>query len=218
MRTIAIIGQKGGTGKTTLAQIIAVAAERSGIVTAAIDLDPQASLCSWSDLRSKDAPVVIDTQPARLPKTLETAKEQGVGLAIIDTAGRAEQAALAAAKAADLVLIPVQPTVTDLQTVKAAADIVKLAGTRPAFVILTRVKPRGERHKETTDWLKAEGFDVCPHFLGDRVTYQDAAAAGQTPEEFEPSGKAAEECRQVYEFTISHLNMTAPKAGKKGAA
>ena len=126
MNTIAIIGQKGGTGKTTLAEILAVAAELDGIVTAAIDLDPQASLCHWSDLRGADTPIVIDTQPARLPKTLETAKSQGVGLCVIDTAGRAEQAALAACKAADLVLIPVQPTVTDLKTVEAAADIIKL--------------------------------------------------------------------------------------------
>lgn len=201
MNTIAIIGQKGGTGKTTLAEILAVAAEREGIVTAAIDLDPQASLCHWSDLRGAETPIVIDTQPARLPKTLETAKSQGVGLCIIDTAGRAEQAALAACKAADLVLIPVQPTVTDLKTVEAAADIIKLAGNPKSIVILTRVKPRGDRHTETTDWLKAQGFEVCPHFLGDRVTYQDAAGAGQTPQEFDPSGKASFECKQVFEFT-----------------
>ena len=178
MNTIAIIGQKGGTGKTTLAEILAVAAELDGIVTAAIDLDPQASLCHWSDLRGADTPIVIDTQPARLPKTLETAKSQGVGLCVIDTAGRAEQAALAACKAADLVLIPVQPTVTDLKTVEAAADIIKLAGSPKSVVILTRVKPRGDRHIETTEWLKAQGFEVCSVFLGDRVTYQDAAGAG----------------------------------------
>lgn len=201
MNTIAVIGQKGGTGKTTLAEILAVAAELDGIVTAAIDLDPQASLCHWSDLRASETPIVIDTQPARLLKTLETAKAQGVGLCIIDTAGRAEQAALAACKAADLVLVPVQPTVTDLKTVEAAADIIKLAGNPKSVVILTRVKPRGDRHLETTEWLKGQGFDVCPHYLGDRVTYQDAAGAGQTPQEFEPSGKASLECEQVYQFT-----------------
>ena len=200
MDTIAVIGQKGGTGKTTLAEILVVAAELEGIVTAAIDLDPQASLCHWSDLREAETPIVIDTQPARLPKTLETAKAQGVGLCIIDTAGRAEQAALAACKAADLVLIPVQPTVTDLKTVEAAADIVKLAGNPKSVVVLTRVKPRGERHLETTEWLKSQGLEVCPFYLGDRVTYQDAGGAGRTPQESDPAGKAALECKQVYEF------------------
>lgn len=211
MKVISIIGQKGGTGKTTLAEILSVAAELEGIVTAAIDLDPQASLCHWSDLRGMDSPIVIDTQPGRLPKTLETAKAQGVGLCIIDTAGRAEQAALAACKAADLVLIPVQPTVTDLKTVEAAADIIKLAGNPRSIVVLTRVKPRGERHSETMEWLKGQGFDVCPHYLGDRVTYQDASGAGRTPQEFEPLGKAAFECKQVFEFARNLVNTVKSK-------
>ena len=214
MNTIAIIGQKGGTGKTTLAQILAVAAERDGIMTAAIDLDPQSSLCSWSDLREQDEPLVIDTQPARLAKTLETAKSQGIGLCIIDTAGRAEQASLAACKEADLVIIPIQPTVTDLSTVSAAVDIIKLAKAPKSCVVLTRVKPRGERHKETADWLRTQGFEVCPHTLGDRVTYQDAQGAGLVPQEYDPGGKAAFECQQVYEFARKLVGLKTRKRAK----
>ena len=214
MNTIAIIGQKGGTGKTTLAQILAVAAERDGCVTAAIDLDPQSSLCSWSDLREKDEPLVIDTQPARLGKTLGTAKSQGVGLCIIDTAGRAEQASLAACKEADLVIIPLQPTVTDLSTITAAADVIRLAGNPASCIVLTRVKPRGERHTETSDWLTSQGFNVCPHTLGDRVTYQDAQGAGLVPQEYEPSGKAATESQRIYEFARELVGMQTKKRAK----
>lgn len=206
MKIIAIIGQKGGTGKTTLAQIMAVASEQAGVMTAGIDLDPQASLCQWSDLRSADAPMIIDTQPARLPKTLQTAKDQGIGLSVIDTAGRAEQAALAASKVADLVIIPLQPTVADLNTVQASQDLIRLAKAKRYLAILTRVKPRGERHRETADWLKAQTIPVCPVTLGDRVTYQDAYAHGLTPVEYDPPSKAADECRELYNFIFNLLN------------
>jgi chromosome partitioning protein len=206
MKSIAIIGQKGGTGKTTLAQILAVASEQAGVMTAGIDLDPQASLCHWSDLRGADAPVIIDTQPARLPKTLQTAKDQGIGLCVIDTAGRAEQAILAASKVADLVIIPLQPTVADLNTIPASMDIVRLAKAKRYLAIQTRVKPRGERHRETAEWLNAQTIPVCPVTLGDRVTYQDAYAQGLTPVEYDPAGKAADECRELYNFIIDLLN------------
>ena len=64
MQIIAIISQKGGAGKTTLAVNLAVAAERQDVPTVIIDLDPQASAKTWHDLRGKDAPVVISAQPA----------------------------------------------------------------------------------------------------------------------------------------------------------
>ena len=206
MKVIAVIGQKGGTGKTTLTQVLTVAAEQAGLITAGIDLDPQVSLCKWSDTRQQDAPLVIDTQPARLPHTLDTARKQGVGLVVIDTAGRAEHASLAAAKAADLVIIPLQPTVADLQTLEAARDVIKLAGNPPSLAVLTRIKATGERHAESMEWLKAQNMPTCPVMLGDRVAYQDAYAVGQTPMEFEPRGKAAEECKLLYEFVSKLIN------------
>ena len=51
MHTIAVISQKGGVGKTTLAIHLAVAAERAGKTTVLVDLDPQASAATWKDLR-----------------------------------------------------------------------------------------------------------------------------------------------------------------------
>jgi chromosome partitioning protein len=216
MKTVAIIGQKGGTGKTTLAQILAVGAARDGAVSAIVDLDPQVSACQWSDLRQNDSPIVLDAQPARLPKVLETARAQGVGLVVIDTAGRAEQAALAAAKAADVVLIPLQPSVADLTTVEGALNIVKLAGSSRYVAVLTRVKAKGTRHTETADWLAAQGIEVCPVVIGDRVTYQDAYAAGQTPPEFDPRSKAATECEELNRFVGQLLNELTHEGVKHG--
>ncbi len=207
MKTIAITGQKGGTGKTTLAQILLVAFEQDGFTTAGIDLDPQTSLCTWGDARGPETPAIIPMQANRLLQTLDAAKDQGVDIAIIDTAGRAEGASMAAAKAADLVIIPVQPTTADLMTVENALSIVELAKTPKRFSVLTRVKAQGERHVEAADGLKALGIKVCPHHIGDRVAYQDAAASGLVPMEFEPGGKSALESQQVYMFTCREVDI-----------
>lgn len=206
MQVISIIGQKGGSGKTTLAEIISVAAMRDGIEVLGIDLDPQVSFASWYDRRGQDsAPLVIDAQHGRLQHALDTAAGQGVQLCIIDTAGRAEGALHAAIKAADLVLIPLQPTLPDLVTAEAVLDAIRFAGNPQHFAVLTRVKSRGTRHSDTAEWLEEKGLTVCPHVIGDRVTYQDAAAVGQTPQEYEPGGKAAEECAGVHKFIMSHI-------------
>src|SRR5438093_8619929 len=117
MHVIAVIAQKGGTGKTTMTLALAVAAQLAGKVAAVIDLDPQATASNWSDRRQADSPVVVSTQPARLPHVLKSAEESGAALVLIDTPPRAEQAALAAAKAADLILIPCRPAIYDLETI-----------------------------------------------------------------------------------------------------
>src|SRR5262245_18935818 len=102
MYTIALLVQKGSTGKTTRPPPLPVAAVRSGLTALLIGLDPQATACSWSDRRAQDAPLVIDAQPGRLPAALEKARQGGVNLVLIDTPARTEQSALAAAKCADL--------------------------------------------------------------------------------------------------------------------
>lgn len=207
MKTIAIIGQKGGTGKTTLAEILLIGFEQAGHSVLGIDLDPQTSLCSWKDARGQESPAVIPMQHSRLPQTLETAAREGVEVCVIDTAGRAEQAALKAAQAADLVILPLQPTSADLVTAEATKAIVDMAKTPASFAVLMRVKAQGTRHLEAVEFLKGQGIETCPATIGERVSYQDAAAAGQTPQEIEPTGKAAEECQQVYVFTRQQLNM-----------
>ena len=77
MYTVALIAQKGGTGKTTLAVSLAVAAGQVGMTSIIIDLDPQGTACNWKDRRKSDGPVVIDAQPGRLAAALERLKRTG---------------------------------------------------------------------------------------------------------------------------------------------
>ena len=101
MHVVAMIVQKGGTGKSTIGLSLAVAAHQEGKSALVIDIDPQGTACNWKDRRKEEQPLVVDSQPARLQAVLEKAEEGGVDLVIIDTPAKSEQSALAAAKAAD---------------------------------------------------------------------------------------------------------------------
>ncbi len=85
MHVVAVIAQKGGTGKTTLALSLAVAAQQAGKTAAIVDLDPQATASNWSDRRQSDTPVVVSAQPVRLVQVLKSAEDGGARLVLIDT-------------------------------------------------------------------------------------------------------------------------------------
>ena len=102
MKTLAILSQKGGVSKTTLATCLAVAAENDGKRTALFDLDPQATASFWNDIREADTPAVASIQAVRLPVMLNAAREAGTDLAIIDGAAVARDVTFAAAKVADI--------------------------------------------------------------------------------------------------------------------
>ena len=205
MQTIALIAQKGGTGKTTLALSLAVAAVQRGRTVAVVDLDPQASAANWADRRVPDVPAVVSAHVPRLQNVIDTARQNGVDLILIDTPGKSEQAALAAAKVADLVLIPCRPQIHDIETLTATKEIIDLAGGKPAFVVLNAVPPQGRRHEEAQAAIQDMGLTVCPAILVQRAAFSDAPNAGQSASEYEPSGKAAQEIGLVYEFVSKLL-------------
>ena len=214
MQTIALIAQKGGTGKTTLALALAVAAEQAGRTTVVIDLDPQATACKWADRRDADTPIVVDAQPARLSKALEKAMQGGINLAIIDTPARSEQAALAAAKSANLIIIPCRPQIYDLETVPNSRELITLAGDIPTLVILIAVPARGARGDQARHALTGFGLAVCPSSLGHRAAFGDAGVRGLVALEHQPHGKAADEIRQVYKY-VSRILSKETRRGKR---
>ncbi len=206
MDVVAVVAQKGGTGKTTLAVSLAVAAEHAGRTVGVVDLDPQASASNWGDRRETDSPVVVSTQPARLGHVLNAAREQGADLLLIDTPPRAEQAAMAAVKAAEFVIIPCRPAIYDLETVATTVELVRFAGDKPVTVVLNGVPPRGPKREQATEVLTTMGLRVCPTALGYRAVFDHASALGLSAQEYEPRGKAAREIELVHKFVSKLLN------------
>lgn len=208
MQTIALIAQKGGTGKTTLALSLAVAAEKHGISTLIVDLDPQASACKWGDRRTVETPAIIDAQPARLQQALMKAEQAGFRLAIVDTPARIEQAAAEAARIADLVILPTKPSIYDLETLQASLELVKGRSQRPPVVVVNATPPHGGRYDQAVEAIKKMGLLVCPASLGYRVAFEYAAQLGQSAAEYEPGGKAAEEIEAVYKAIRRLIDMS----------
>ena len=80
MKVLAILSQKGGVGKTTLATCLSVAAEQAGKEVAILDLDPQATASFWKDVRQLDTPAVASIQPVRLSAMLKACADGGTGV------------------------------------------------------------------------------------------------------------------------------------------
>jgi chromosome partitioning protein len=211
MKVVAVIGQKGGTGKTTTAQNLSIAAAEAGHTVALIDLDSQPTSANWGDRRENESPSVISSQVARLRNVLAAAKKQGVTLVILDTPPRTAEGSLEAAKVADLVLIPVRPLINDLETLTALREVVVFAGSPPAWVVINAAPVQGTRHIEARQVAETFEFKVAPVVLHQRSAFGDAPSAGLGVTEYEPDGKAAEEVKNLYKFVSKQLNVKTPE-------
>lgn len=217
MQVIAIIGQKGGNGKSTLSLALAVEAHRAGRAVAVVDLDPQTTAANWGDRRGEEAPAVVSCQVSRLPQVLEAARSGGVDLAVIDTPGKLTDALIAAAKAADFALMPIQPQLYDIETLAGLKDVLMLAGNPPSAVVVNRAPVQGRRHAETQQAARVQGFGVCPVVIYNRAAHGDAGNLGKSAAEYEPGGKASQEVSELYSYIAIELKRGAKHAEEKRA-
>lgn len=212
MATVAIISQKGGAGKTTLALHLAAAAQDGGRVSLIVDTDPQATASQWASWREDEPPEVIDSPPPRLAAKVEQAREQGAQFIVIDTPPHADSAARAAVETADLILIPCRPSAFDLAAIQTTVKLVQLL-RKPAFVVFTAGSPNAPRmYEEAGELVGSFGISACPVQLPDRAAYRHASAEGRTVMETEPNGKAADEIRQLYKWTCRQLDMSTSRS------
>lgn len=203
MRTIILVSQKGGVGKSSICASLAVAAAQAGEKVAALDLDPQGSLAAWGDAREAEAPAV-DRLPADrlgdLPQILDALKGQGFTLAVLDTAGVASTVGNLAMQAATLALVPARPSKLDLQATMPTIETLMRLGMRERFAFVLNQCPPGRSSARTTEAANGLGmFGVLAEpALTLRADHQDAIAAGQGVTEYAADGKAADEIRALW--------------------
>ena len=202
MVTVAVVSQKGGSGKTTLAVALATAHELAGGRAAVIDLDPQGSALAWGRLRNGIPPAVIRTYPPGLARALARLHADGNTLAVVDTAPREAGGAAEAARLADLVLVPCRPSGVDVLAVGPTLQVVAPAR---AGVVLNGCPARGPWTAEAAEALAAGGADVISVTIGDRVAHRRAFTAGRTALELEPRSPAAAETLALYRWTLEVL-------------
>jgi chromosome partitioning protein len=211
MQVIAIVSQKGGVGKSTLAVHLATEANAQGQRVLLLDLDPQGSAMEWANRRGDLLPDVSGANPASIGKEIERAKGEGFDLVVIDTAPHADHAALQAARAADIVAIPCRPSTFDIAAISATLDLCKLAN-KQAVVVINAAPIRSRVTTEAEEAIVEKGGKVSPVVIRQRVAFQHCMITGHTAAEFEPDGAAAREITRL----LADLKASKHESGNAG--
>jgi chromosome partitioning protein len=200
MKTIVVANQKGGSGKSTSAVHLAVAAEQAGDGPVVVsDTDPQGTTVDWVNQRRKagiETPRYVQLNLADLDDYLTALKQAGASYLFIDTAPSIGGVNPHLFAIADMILIPLNPTPADLRALVKALPIVKQSG-RPFQFMLARVRPNLRNNEGAAIALDALGL-VLPTRMHERVIYAESFAHGKTAFEIEPDGIAAHELAAIW--------------------
>ncbi len=214
MKTIVINSQKGGSGKTTLCAHLAVMAERAGDGPVyLIDTDPQGTLSHWHENREAETPQRVEVALADIANGLEQLRARGAAYCLIDTAPTRTDENVALFRLADLVLVPIRPSPSDLW---AAAETVRLLkqATIPFLFVLTQAKANASITAQAAAALSHYG-PVAETFIADRVPYAAAMTDGRTAIELLAKGPAAIETASLWKNIKSCLHASMQKQPKQ---
>lgn len=209
MKKVALISQKGGSGKSTLSLHLATEASRKGKKVLVIDLDPQGNAVRWAGRRGDLPPDVSAESPAALDDVLQDAEAEGYDLVVFDTAPNADRTALRAAKAADLIMIPCRPSQFDLEAIGATLDLCEVA-KRPAIVVLNAAPIRSRVVEEAREAIAERGATVCPVIIRDRVALRHCMPDGRVAAELDPESAASTEITALYNSMMTCLDVGIP--------
>lgn len=221
MHIVALVTQKGGTGKSSLAVSLAAAASESGLKVVVLDIDPQGTTGEWYKRRTGEAPAVQAFPWANLSSRLYRLGQQGYDLAIVDTPGADSHAASEAMKEAHFCLLPVRPSVADIEASKPTVRYLNEHNKPFAFVL--NQCPTGGRTSRTANARMALQLlgGLCDPTVAHRSDHVDALASGLGVTEFNPFGKAADEVRAVLQWLtvrLRRLDTATEGADEQGGA
>ncbi|MFJ1259023.1 ParA family partition ATPase [Cupriavidus sp. CuC1] len=209
MHVIAVLNQKGGAGKTTIATHLARALQLAGDDVLLVDSDPQGSARDWAAVREDQPVPVVGIDRPTIDRDLKSIARKD--FVVIDGAPQAADLAVSAIKAASFILIPVQPSPYDIW---ATADLVELVKQRievtdgklqAAFVVSRAIK-NTKIGAEVSDALEDYGLPILEARITQRVSYPSTAASGTTVLDTEPDGDAAREIRALMRELKGKLN------------
>jgi chromosome partitioning protein len=198
---VAVVNQKGGAGKTTLALNLAAALADSGKRVLLIDADPQQTAQVWAAIRTEPPPFqVIGLAKPILHRDLPRLAADYDSV-IIDGAPRNYEVARSAIAAADVVLIPVQPSGADFWASRETVTLVKEAHgfkeTQKAVFVVSRKIGRTTLSRDIAEALADFELPILTASTTQRIIYADAMTQGKTVFEAQPNGPAAEEIRAI---------------------
>lgn len=203
---VTIAQQKGGAGKTTLVAHLAVAIAQSGRSIAVVDIDPQGSLTGWSDARGEAEPAIASSQVTGWRTAGEVERlARDFDLVIVDSPPHAETEARIAVRAADLVLVPVQPSPMDFWATKPTIAMAAAEKT-PVLVVLNRVPPRAKLADAIIDQMGELGADLADARIGNRIALAAALMKGRGVTETNRSSPAAEEISALAAEILTRLD------------
>lgn len=204
MRVLALASQKGGSGKTTLSGHLAVQAERAGAgPVVLIDIDPQGSLADWWNEREAETPAFAATTVARLAGDLETLRQQGFKLAVIDTPPAITVAIQSVISVSELIIVPTRPSPHDLRAVGATVDLCERAG-KPLIFVVNAGTPKAKITSEAAIALSQHGT-VAPITIHQRTEFAASMIDGRTVMETNPEGRSAQEVEQLWSYISDRL-------------
>jgi chromosome partitioning protein len=198
---VAVVNQKGGCGKTTLAINLAAALAEQGKRVLLIDADPQQTAQDWAAIREEPPPFqVIGLAKPVLHRDLPRLAADYEAV-VIDGAPRNYEVARSAIAAADVVIIPVQPSGADFWASRETVNLVKeshsFKETQKAVFLVSRKIGRTSLGRDITEALAEFELPILAAGTSQRIIYADALTAGRTVVEQQPRGPAAEEIRAI---------------------
>jgi chromosome partitioning protein len=198
MKTWAVITQKGGSGKTTIALHLGIVAESHGLRTVIIDIDPQRSALKWNMIRKGSRPTVVGSIAPDLGKVLSRYENSHYDLAIVDTSPRADRDSIEVSRRADLIIVPVRPSILDLPAVEDTLKLIKASGRlNKTVIVLNSVSASTNEARDAASVLAGLG-PLSPVSIGERIDFRRALTAGRGVTEFAPNSRAAHEVEALF--------------------
>ena len=211
-KIITVAQQKGGAGKTTMATHLAVAWAQSGKrKVAVVDIDPQGSLSHWYQVRKERLGDKCTLSFAaisgwRVRSEIDRLKHTH-DLIVIDSPPHTDAEARTAIRAADLVVIPLQPSPMDVWATSATIALCKQERV-PVKMVLNRVHPQAK----LTEAVSGEMIGLTANRFGNRVIFAGALMHGLGVTEAQPNSIAADEVRALAKEIITYLNRKTAEA------